>query len=615
MPTRSAPNLLVVVCLCITVGQTPSQAQYSCVDMHQDYARAMDYLNAFSNDSANLIFTGLIEQLSAAGTLDSPLGLKVRLRQAEVLEKDEQDETAIQKLLSVVEDSRKQHQWAVYANAHLSLARLHEKMDRPYRCLQSLNLAGHIVETEALDSIYPRLCIRWSSYHRIFSDQDSALYYAREVIRTAPGLGQRDHEGTGHLLMGMLLAKKDRYEESASHYMRAGNLFKANQNFCGYGFILGNLSKLHLRNGHVDLALSYNDSFLIVGRRAISNGYDSTIVMSYYHKGRTAAFEAMGGLDSTLYHLKAFHKLELKRLQQSNLDEVVAVEARYYDEKKTQKIKEQGQLLQYEKARQNGLLFLIGLTLIFTAVLAYLYWKLRVANQKTKRQALTIQKTNEELSRSLEQEIMLQGEIHHRVKNNLQVIISLLDLQREDITDARALEGINSMSNRIYSMAAIHELLYQGKGTDRVNLKNYIQHLCDHFRQFAAEDHAPVFSLEVPNRPFNLETMMPIGIMLNELMTNSLKYAVLPGQPLIIDIQIQPCADGFCLRYQDNGLGFSRGMLKGRNGGLGAYLLKSMIRQLQGRLKTHNEDGAVYQIFFKEKNKKESYEFVSHLDR
>ncbi len=612
--TRLNPSIFLVALFCFMARYLPAQELSPCSTVRQHFARAMDHLDAFSNDSANVILTGLIEQLSAEGTLHTPFGLEVRLRQAEVLEKDEQDELAIQKLLSIVEDSRQQQHWEVQANAHLSLARLHEKMSRPKPCQRSLEAASAVVTHESLDSIYPRLCIRWASYHRIFTKNlDSALVYAREVVRTAPALGLRDHEGTGHMLMGMLLAKKA-YGKSAVHYVMASHIFKGLGNFCGHAFMLGNLSKLHLQNGHAKLALTYSDSFLLVGRQAIRNGYDSTIVMSYYHKGRAAVFEKMGIFDSTLYHLKAFHQLELENLQQSNLDKVVAIEASYHDEKKAQKIEEQQQLIFYERARRNGLIGLVLLVLIFTAVLAHLYRKLQVANQKTKRQAQTIQKTNEELSRSLEQEIMLQGEIHHRVKNNLQVIISLLDLQRDDITDPRALESLRSMSNRIYSMAAIHEMLYQRQGIERVNLLDYTQNLCNHLQQFSNSNHETDFQLELPNKFFNLETLMPLGIMLNELMTNSLKYAARPDRPLVIRIGLQPKGEGFCLHYRDNGPGFSRGTLQEREGGLGTYLLKSMSRQLNGHLQTSNDHGASYSIYFHEKNKSKVYEAVSDFD-
>ncbi len=196
---------------------------------------------------------------------------------------------------------------------------------------------------------------------------------------------------------------------------------------------------------------------------------------------------------------------------------------------------------------------------------------------------------------------MLQGEIHHRVKNNLQVIISLLDLQQDDIHDPKALQSLQSMSNRIYSMAAVHEILYCKEGVETISLLEYTQTLCRHFRQIAPPDQEIIFDVDMETEELGLETLMPLGIMMNELLTNSLKYAAIPGLPLEIEISLKRCADGFCLFYRDNGPGFALGELGEREGGLGSHLLHSMCRQLSGQIKTHNDKGAVYRIFFRQK--------------
>lgn len=239
------------------------------------------------------------------------------------------------------------------------------------------------------------------------------------------------------------------------------------------------------------------------------------------------------------------------------------------------------------------------LILAIAVILTYLYLKLQLASQTNIQQGLAIQ-ANKELSHALKQQKMLQGEIHHRVKNNLQVIMSLLDLQKDDIQDEKALESLTAMSNRIYSMSAIHEMMYQELGKEKVSLSNYLQRLCHHFHSFSEENKPTVFNIKVPDFYFNQETLMPIGIIINELLTNSLKYAKQPKEGLVIDVQLEACEEGYCLHYQDNGPGFSQGKLGERIGSLGSYLLKSMVRQLRGHLKTFNKNGAVYEILFKE---------------
>jgi two-component sensor histidine kinase len=590
------------------IAQTPKLCQQETFD------EAIQHLDAFNNDRAKLALSGLVEELAESGSLTTPFGLRVRMRRAEALEKNNEDELAIQQLLEVAEDSKGLEEWKVYSHAQLSLARLHEKHQHKKHCRVSLDRAEQAVHRHQLDSIYPRLCIRLASYHRLFSSKDSALVFAREVVRTAPIFEQEDHTATGHMLLGMLLNTRD-HKMAAEHFGNAARIFKSKGNYSGYSFMMGNLSRLYLKKSDFTNALSYNDSFLVAAREAMSRKQDDGSFLMYYYKGRGEIFEQLGQYDSSLFYFKNSYELRLDQLADENHANIIEIEARFNDEQKARKIGEQEKLLQFERSRKNTLITIIIIAILFALVLAYQHLQLQAASRKTSRQALTISQTNEELSRALEQQIMLQGEIHHRVKNNLQVIISLLDLQKEEIYDQNALRSLDAMSNRIYSMSAIHELLYTRQGTDCISLLEYIRILSTHFSNFSAEASRPFIQLKIDDQCFNIETLMPIGIMLNELMTNSLKYATIPGQQLRLRIQLKACGDGYCLHYQDNGPGFSQGQLSKREGGLGSYLLRSMVRQLNGRMESHNRDGAVFQIFFKEKNKKGRYETHSNTDR
>ena len=151
-------------------------------------------------------------------------------------------------------------------------------------------------------------------------------------------------------------------------------------------------------------------------------------------------------------------------------------------------------------------------------------------------------------------------------------------------------------------MAAIHEMLYQKEGNELINLLDYTQNLCNHFSNFSEDERQPIFYLNFKDQYFNLATLMPLGIILSELLTNSLKYAAKSIEDrLTIRIGLKKTKEGYFIDYRDNGPGFPEGKLRERDGGLGTYLLKSMTRQLNGRLITNNDRGAVCNIFFKEK--------------
>lgn len=579
------------------------------------YQYALAHIEAFELDSAKAVLNEIVGWLEASGKLHSAFGMRVRLKKAETLEKNDEDEAAISQLLEVIANSEQQRYWAVYTDAQLSLARLHEKHERPTYCYKALQSAQIAIKERGLDPLYPRFATRMASYHRIFGQKATALFYAKAVIRTATDLNQREYLGNGHMLTGMLL-KETAFEASAGHFKKAAEIFKSLGNRHGYSAMLCNLSSLHKTHQKLGLALEYSDAYRRTYNENHNNDTNDYWMLSNYYEIRSEIMDGLGRQDSAYHYLQLAFDSRLKLLQEENRKEVIEIEARFNDQQKAQKIEEQTQLLEYEATKLRRGIGIAILSLLFAGFTLLFYLKLKAANRKMRQQSILINEKNQELSKNLKQQIMLQGEIHHRVKNNLQVIISLLDLQRSEIHDPEALDRLESMSNRIYSMAAVHEMLYNKAGAETISFSAYVQQLCGHFRQIAPEGEAPIFNFDIDVPPLNLETLMPLGIVMNELITNSLKYGTIPNQPLEIDIHLQPCADGFCLEYRDNGPGFSGGAMEEREGGLGSYLIQSMARQLSGHLKTHNDNGAAYQIFFREKNQRNlQHEFISDTDR
>lgn len=593
---------LLVLFLLTTLSKVGwTQEQLRVVDQKEEFEKAMDFLDSFKNDSANIILTQLINELSTSNELETPFGLNVQLRQAEALEKDHQDEEAIQKLLYIGEVSERKEEWDVFANAHLSLARLNEKIKRADNCWTHLQEVKEAIAKHDLDQLYPRYAIRTSSYHRLFNDLDSAIFYAQEVLRTAPEFGLFNEEAVGHLLVGLLIHKSS-YREAIDHLKQAGDTWKKVEDYSGYSAVLSNISSILLENNHTRLALSYNDSSLVVAKMATTMGNDASWMFYTNYRDRANIYRALGQTDSAWHYLNLGYQMQLTDVYETNNAKIIEIDAKYNDEKKAQRIEEQAHLITVQKARRNRTLGLAVIVMLFASIITFLYLGLRKANRKTEEQARIISQTNENLALSLEQQILLQGEIHHRVKNNLQVIISLLEIQMDDIIDPQARINLKAMSNRIYSMAAIHEMLYQKEGNELINLLEYTQNLCTHFSNFSEEKNRPVFHLYFKDQYFNLATLMPLGIILSELLTNSIKYAKDNlGKQLKIGISLNQTEEGFCIVYRDNGPGFPKGTLQQRDGGLGTYLLKSMSRQLNGYLESKNDNGAVCNIFFKEK--------------
>lgn len=201
------------------------------------------------------------------------------------------------------------------------------------------------------------------------------------------------------------------------------------------------------------------------------------------------------------------------------------------------------------------------------------------------------------LLESLGQKETLLKEIHHRVKNNLQVIASLLRLGRDYVADAAALDVFNDSIARVHSIALIHERLYQSKDLDKIDLANYFEGLVTELVR-ANTTHAPVAArIECEHVFLDVDRCVPIGLIVNELATNALKHAFegSPRQPDLL-VSLVERNDDYELIIQDNGIGLTDG--SPREDSLGLMLVSNLVRQLRGKHAMEQANGTRWRIVF-----------------
>ncbi len=197
------------------------------------------------------------------------------------------------------------------------------------------------------------------------------------------------------------------------------------------------------------------------------------------------------------------------------------------------------------------------------------------------------------MSQSLETSKILQSELHHRVKNNLQIIISLLELNIDEIEDVNAKVRLENICQRIYSIASTHDALNGEHIDKKLKTRRFINSICDNFVNYSQVGDNIIINSSINElEDLSIDTMMPIGMILNELLNNSLKHFNNHHDKLIISINLIVKAEKIIIKYKDNGPGFPEGKLKQREGGIGTYLLSSMIRQLNGTWNSSNDNGA-----------------------
>ncbi len=209
----------------------------------------------------------------------------------------------------------------------------------------------------------------------------------------------------------------------------------------------------------------------------------------------------------------------------------------------------------------------------------------------------------EQIKKDLQEKEILLKEIHHRVKNNLQIIISLLNLQSEQIQDKDAHVAFKHSKNRIYSMALVHEQLYQSGEFSSINIKQYIQSLINKLKiAYRINDRIKINS-SISDVTFSIDIAIPCGLILNELITNALKYAFPGRREGIIKIIFRKLKDeSYELIVQDNGVGLPSDALKGKKS-LGLKLVNILAQQIDGDVQHSRRNGTKYRIVFPESKK------------
>lgn len=209
-------------------------------------------------------------------------------------------------------------------------------------------------------------------------------------------------------------------------------------------------------------------------------------------------------------------------------------------------------------------------------------------------------KAEKQLQASLaEKEIMIK-EIHHRVKNNLQIISSLLTLQAEYIKDESARGYFNDSQNRVKSMAIIHEKLYQTRDFTKIDVKDYVSNLTlSLFKAYNINTNLVEVDVDISNISLDVDTAIPCGLIINELVSNALKYAFSDGRKGKVTIKLLPVEeDKLQLTVSDNGLGLPNDLETKEVQSLGLTLVHILAKQLNGSVEVISKNGTTFIVTF-----------------
>jgi PAS domain S-box-containing protein len=218
----------------------------------------------------------------------------------------------------------------------------------------------------------------------------------------------------------------------------------------------------------------------------------------------------------------------------------------------------------------------------------------------------SIKYAEEKYKVSMEEKELLLRELHHRVKNNIQIISSLLNLQSQYLKDERDLEIFKSNQNRVKSMAIIHEKLYDSQDFAHVNISDYVKTLIEELYSTYLNNKEDInLKIDVEDIILEMETAIPLGLLVNELVSNSMKYAFSNIQNVEkneIYIELKKEENNYKLIVKDNGKGLPDDFKFQKAETLGLKLINSLADQIDGTIELNNDQGTEFTIKFREQN-------------
>ena len=425
---------------------------------------------------------------------------------------------------------------------------------------------------------------------------DSALLFAEKCFDLAEKLNRTDDMAGSSGNKGEALFALGRFEEAELSFKKGYQLATASDcHNCMPGLLHG-LAELYVHKKQYREALDLLNTAVEMCRA----GNKTQQLISLYND-LSDCYRAMGNFKTALMYKDSLTELSGKVLNEENIRQINELSAVYETAEKENRIlalnvEKRSSLAEALRRKEERNYFIVS-TILFLALAAVAY-KAYTSNKK-KKELLNEQK--KQIESSLRDKEILLKEIHHRVKNNLQLVSSLLSLQTNYIKDEFALDAVKESRNRVYSMALIHQNFYQEDNLTGIAVDEYIGKLCDNlFQSYNIKPGSVRLIKEVESITLDVDIVVPLGLIINELITNCLKYAFPGNRDGTIKIILKETNEELRLSVYDNGIGFLKNPTNDDPDTFGFKMIQAFVQKMKGQLKIHNEDGARVEILLKD---------------
>ena len=408
-----------------------------------------------------------------------------------------------------------------------------------------------------------------------------AYTYFNNTLRLAESLGFNAMnlcDFTNNL--GNALKRLGKYKEALVQYEKALTLAKQTNYQNALTAVNGNLGEINLLVGNYQKAIKYQ--LETIKLQEDDEDY-ANLTENYGHA--STIYEKLGNYPKALEYQK---KARVMRDRTAAIESDKAMSkllTQYETEKKENTIAAQNLKLSQQRLLQW---LSIGVVCL---LLGFLFFGYKSYQNRTK--------NNQLLQAKNKQNELLLKEIHHRVKNNLELVKSLISLQSAQLEDSATKDAMIASQNRVQSMGIIHQKLYQGDNLGSIEMKDYFLNLGEGILDtFNADDKVKI-ECAMENLELDVDTAVPIGLIVNELLTNALKYAFPEEAKGNIKISLsKPNPETLTLKVTDNGIGKTVGLAP-KGTGFGSQLVQLLTQQLNGVMKEETQNGPSVFFHFK----------------
>lgn len=313
-----------------------------------------------------------------------------------------------------------------------------------------------------------------------------------------------------------------------------------------------------------------------------------------------------GNYEASIAHYQKYKALEDSSLNEITRNHIEQLQIAFDMEKKDKGIKllENESKLQQEKLKQSNQTrnWLIRVASLLSIICGLVFNNSRVKqkiNKQLKSQQKQIEHKNQALQRLVKEKEWLVKEIHHRVKNNFHIVIGLLGTQSQYLKTEEAINAMSDSQNRIFAMSLIHQKLYQSENLTTINMIGYIHELVDYLRDSFNIPRFIQFVLEIDAIELDLSHCIPLGLIMNEAITNAIKYAFIKKPDGIINIVFRRLSQNHLLiKIHDNGAGLPSHFDFQTASSMGMKLMKGLTEDINGKFKITNNNGTLICIDF-----------------